>query len=133
MMSPDVYRQFRMDAPIHVQLRRFAVTPPGGGYLHITGRVWRIFRDDPHALYWGKAIRFGVSMSDPEAREPPAPSGTIYHSWNHLGRARWVEAFLSFWNGEIRLVHSQIAGIRGPTWRPLCDPAAEGFCCRGNF
>jgi hypothetical protein len=132
MMSPDAYRSFRMDAPIHVQLRRASITPPGGGNLLIDGRVWRIFRDGSHRLFPGRRIRFSVPMSDP-GDGPPAPGGTIYHSWSHLGRARWVEAFLEYYDGEFHLVHSQIAGIRGPTWKPVCDPAAEGFCCVGNL
>jgi hypothetical protein len=133
MMSPEVYRQFRIQAPIHVQLRRDRVDPPGGDDLRIRGRVWRIFRDDGHDLYWGQKIQFGVAMIDPGPRGPIAPGGTLYHSWDALGRARWVEAFLSYWNGAFDLNHSQIAGIKGPTLRPVCDPAAEGFVCRGNL
>lgn len=131
MMSPDTYRSFRVEAPIHVQLRRSTIAPPGGSHLLIEGRVWRIFRDDSHHLFPGRRIGFSVPMRDRD--EAPAPGGTIYHSWEHLGRARWVEAFLNHYQDGFHLIYSQIAGIRGPTWAPVCDPNAPGFCCEGNL
>ena len=61
------------------------------------------------------------------------PSGTIHFDWERMGRARWFEAFLERWQGEILLVRSQIVAIRGPTRRPVCGPEVKGFVCEGTF
>jgi hypothetical protein len=135
MMAPEAYEHFRRTAPMHVQVWR---TGPSrrtrhGSVAPVEGRIVRIFRDCDGLLHWGQQITFNVPVIDPGARSAPMPSGTIYHDWEWLGRARWLEAFLESWQGNIQLVHSQVLPLRHPTWRPVCGPDARGMLCAGTF
>ena len=133
MMAPHIYEQARRNAPIHVQIwrPRIRLERRDANAARVNGRVVRIFRDDERALRWGQRISFTVPVIDRVSQ--PAPSGTIFHAWEMIGPARFLEAFLESWNGEIHLVYSQLAPIRRPTLVPVCDPSQEGFLCRGNI
>ena len=130
MMAPEVYERSRADAPIHVQIRRsdFGRARPG----RVEGRVLRIFRDSQYRLHWGQRIAFSVPVIE-HTGGAPMPSGDIHLDWDRLNAARWVEAFLEAWDGNIHLVRSQIAPIRGPTLKPVCGPGFKGFTYPGNF
>ncbi len=133
MMSPQVYADARAEAPIHVQLMRGGVRRQRqeSGSVRVHGRVVRIFRDRERAVHLGQRLSFLIQIIDPDA--VPMPSGEIRHDWDYLGRARFIEAFLTSWQGEIHLVRSQVLGIRYPTLRPVCPPDAPGFLCPGNL
>jgi hypothetical protein len=135
MMAPWVYEQARADAPIHVQLWQFRgrSRAPDDSSVLAVARVVRIFRDVDHAVHLGKRIAFRVPVIHATGPEGPMPSGTIYHDWDRLGRAHWLEAFMESTDGQIQLVHSQIAAIRHPTLRPACGPDEKGFLCAGNL
>jgi len=132
MMAPFVYERARAEASMHVQIWRphpassFRAGPVG----RIDGRVVRIFRDRGSALHWGQRVSFMVPTIDRKAS--PSPSGVIRHAWDRIGPARFLEAFLEAWEGQIRLVHSQVAPIRRPTVRPICSPDQAGFLFDGN-
>lgn len=135
MMSPEVYEEARANAPMHVQLLRIDGTHRSGhtSSARISGRIVRIFRDQDRALHLGQRLSFDVPVIDRSRSGPLTPSGTIYHDGERLGRARWLEAFLESWHGEIQLVHSQVLAIRHPTLRPVCGPEVKGFLCPGNL
>jgi hypothetical protein len=135
MMAPFVYEEARADAPIHVQIRLFGTAdrPRDAGSVRVHGRVARIFRDRDHVLRWGQRVSFTISVINRERSGAPELSGTIHHDWERMGRARWLEAFLQPWNGELHLVRDQVLAIRHPTRRPVCGPDAKGFICEGNF
>jgi hypothetical protein len=135
MMAPHVYEEARANAPIHVQLwrPRGGETLPRGASVRTTAWVIRIFRDRDHAVGLGRRISFDVPVMHPIGSNGPELSGTIYHDWNRLGRAHWLEAFMERSEGGLELVHSQIAAIRHPTLRPVCGPDARGFLCEGNL
>jgi hypothetical protein len=134
MMSPQVYEDARARAPMHVQLIRVGTLqrPEYSGCVRIRGRIVRIFRDREHQLHWGQRVSLCVSVIDRSRSEPPTLSGTIYHDGERLGRARWLEAFLESWHGEIQLVRSQLIVIRHPTLQPVCGPDAKGFLPIGD-
>ena len=133
-MAPFVYEQARARAPIHVQLWQAAGLkhPPRGASVRATARVVRIFRDRDRALHLGKRISFRVSVTQPRASGGPDLSGEIYHDWDRLGRAHWLEAFMESSEDGFELVRSQIVAIRHPTRRPVCGPEEKGFLCAGN-
>jgi hypothetical protein len=133
MMGPQVYEKARADAPMHVQLWRSGALPPNGDSVRVTGLIVRIFRDRAHVLHWGQRVSFTIPVIDQGRLDAPMPGGTIYHDWERMGRARWLEAFLESSGGKIHLVQSQVAAIRGPTRRPVCGPDVKGFICEGNF
>ena len=134
MKPPWAYEEARRNAPIHAQLmifgfkRRSEWQRPG----QINGRAVRIFRDDTGALYFGKRISFFVPIIVRNASDPVAPGGTIYHNWERINSARWLEVFLYASENMFHLVESQIAPIRRPTVRPVCGPDIKGLCCEGN-
>ncbi len=134
-MAPQVYEQARANAPIHVQLWQFRGTDQARdeGSVLATTRVVRIFRDRDHALYLGKRIKFRVPVIHRSGPGGPELGGTIYHDWDRMGRAHWLEAFMQSVDGEIELVRSQIAAIRHPTRYPVCGPDQKGFLCTGNL
>jgi hypothetical protein len=134
MMAPEVYEQARANAPMHVQIWRpwMDSSPRDASFVRLDGRVVRIFRNRGGALRWGQKVSFPVSIINPNAASIPMPSGEIHHAWERIGPARFLEAFLEAWDGEIHLVHSQVAPIRRPTWHPVCGPDEKGFVCRGN-
>jgi hypothetical protein len=134
MMAPWVYQQARAEAAIHIQLQRKAGGPPVGGQtsVRIFGRIERIFRDGSRALRLGQEIAFTVPVINSFAESEGSPGSTIYHSWERLGRTRWLEGFFE-WDGELHLVHSQVAPILGPTEEPVCRPEETGFLCDGNI
>jgi hypothetical protein len=134
MMAPQVYEEARANAPIHVQLWQFRGpnrSYDAGSVLAI-GRVMRVFRDRDHAVYLGKRIAFHVPVIRPSGPGGPVLGGEIYHDWDRLGRAHWLEAFMQSYDGKIELVRSQIVAIRHPTRRPVCGPDEKGFLCAGN-
>ncbi|HVA56441.1 MAG: hypothetical protein WBQ26_13810 [Gemmatimonadaceae bacterium] len=133
MMGPYAYEEARAQAPIHVQIRRFGAAPQqrSAEAVRVHGRIVRIFRDQEHVLHWWQRVSFAIPVI--HRSRSPRPSGTIYHDWERMGRAHWLEVFLESWNGELQLVHSQVLAIRHPTWRPVCGPDAKGFICEGNF
>jgi len=135
MMGPYVYEAARADAPIHVQILRVGSTPRGAhsDSVRVHGRVVRIFRDREDVLHWWQRVSFLIPVIDRERTGSPELSGTIYHDWEWMGRARWFEVFLESWNGEIHLVRSQVIAIRHPTVQPVCGPDAKGFLCEGTF
>jgi hypothetical protein len=59
-------------------------------------------------------------------------SGELFHDAELMRRARWLEAFLALWKGEIELVRSQVIAIRHPTLRPVCGPDAKGYLPSGD-
>jgi hypothetical protein len=133
MKPPWAYEEARRNAPIHAQfmaIRWGRSTPLRPG--QITGRAVRIFRDDPHALHFGKRITFYVPIIIPREAGSVMPGGTIYHDWERINSAKWLEAFLYTSENGFHLVESQIAPIRRPTLRPVCGPDTKGFCCEGN-
>jgi hypothetical protein len=135
MMAPEVYERARADAPIHVQVWRPRVetSPPRANHVRIDGRVVRLFRNHGGVLHWGQRVSFSVSVRSPNAPpEAPMLGGEIRHAWERIGPARYLEAFLQSWDGKIELVHSQVAPIRHPTLRPVCDHTVHGFVCPGN-
>lgn len=133
MKPPWVYEEARRNAPIHAQFmvirwghsRRLR---PG----QIAGRAVRIFRDNTKALHFGKLITFYVPTIVPRESGPVMLDGTIYHDWERINSAKWLEAFLYTFENGFHLVESQIAPIRRPTLRPVCTPDIKGFCCEGN-
>jgi hypothetical protein len=135
MMAPEAYAHFRRIAPMHVQIWRArpSLRAPHGSVVSVEGRIVRIFRDRDRLLHWGQPITFQVPVIDPGARSAPMLSGTIYHDWNRLGRARWLEAFLDSWQGKLQLVYSQVLPLRHPTWRPVCGPDARETLCAGTL
>lgn len=135
MMAPFVYERARADAPIHVQIRRFgsADRERHDNSVLVHGRIARIFRDRDHVLRWWQRVSFTIPVIDRERTGSPELSGTIYHDWERMSRARWLEAFLQSWKGELQLVRSQVLAIRHPTRQPVCGPDAKGFICEGNF
>ncbi|MBS0221243.1 MAG: hypothetical protein JSR91_10925 [Proteobacteria bacterium] len=135
MMAPFVYEEARTEAPMHVQIWRPWLHSPHNETRigRIDGRVVRIFRDRGRQLRWGQSVSFPVSIIDRKAQSPPTMSGEIYHDWERIGPARFLEAFLEAWNGKIELVYSQIAPIRYPTLHPVCGPDQKGFVCLGNL
>jgi hypothetical protein len=134
MMSPHVYEEARASAPIHVQILKLGTTrrPSGSGAVRVSGFVVRIFRDSQRQVRWGQRVSFTVPVINRERTGAPELSGTIHHDWERMGRSRWLEAFLEYWNGEMHLVRSQIAAIRRPTAKPICGPDVKGFICPGN-
>lgn len=132
MKPPWAYEEARRDAPIHAQLMlsgsRRRSQRPG----QITGRVVRIFRDDTSALRFGKRISFSVPIVDRDQSGPVMLDGTIYHDWERISSAKWLEVFLHASEDGFELVESQVAPIRWPTFRPVCGPDTKGFCCEGN-
>jgi hypothetical protein len=100
--------------------------------VRVDGIVVRVFRDRKRQVHWGQRVRFNVPVINRERTTAPELSGTIYHDWDRMGRARWLEVFLEYWEGEIHLVRSQVTAIRHPTARPVCGPDVEGFICTGN-
>jgi hypothetical protein len=134
MMAPWVYQEVRAEAAIHIQLFREAGGPPVGAEtsVRILGRIARIFRDDTAALRPGQKIAFTVPVINPFAKAGCSPGSTIYHNWERLSRTRWLEGFFE-WDGELHLVHSQLAPILEPTEEPVCRPEEEGFLCAGNI
>ncbi len=134
MMSPQVYEEARADAPIHLQLWQFhgAGRRPDGGSVLAAAWVVRIFRDRDRVLHLGQRITFRVPVIHAYGPGGPELSGRIYHDWDRLGRARWLEAFMESADGQFELVLSQIAAIRRPTMRPVCGPDEKGFLCAGN-
>lgn len=135
MMAPEVYEEARRTASMHVQLWRAGPTrrERHAGSVRVDGRIVRIFRDRDRILHWGQRVTFVVPVIDRERTAAPTLSGTIYHDWDWMGRARWLEAFLESWQGEMQLVHSQILALRHPTLRPVCGPEATGTLCSGTF
>lgn len=135
MMAPEVYEQARANAPMHVQIWRPCIepSPQNTPFIRINGRVVRIFQNRGGVLHWGQKISFTVSVISSRAAPIPMPSGDIHHRWERIGPVRFLEAFLEAWGGEIQLVHSQVAPIRYPTLRPVCDPNDKGFLCQGNL
>ena len=133
MMAPFIYERARAEAPMHVQIWRphTASSPRAVPVGRIDGRVVRIFRDRGRVLQWGQRVRFTVPVIDRKAS--PSPSGVIYHAWDRIGPARFLEAFLEAWEGQIHLVHSQVAPIRRPTVRPICGADQKGFLFHGNI
>ena len=93
----------------------------------------RIFRDSEQVLHLGQRISFQVDVIDRSRAGPPTASGIIFHDGERLRRARWFEAFLESWQGELQLVRSQVVPIRHPTFRPVCGPDAKGFLVDGGF
>ena len=134
MMAPEVYERARADAAMHVQLLRVgALERPGHeASARVHGRVVRVFRDRDRRLHWAKGIAFDVSIIDRSRSGPPELSGRIYHDGDRLARARWLEVFLDYDQGEFRLVRSQLVVIRRPTWEPVCGPEAKGFLGEGG-
>jgi hypothetical protein len=134
MMAPWVYQDARAQAAIHIQLRWEAGGPPVGGQtsVRILGQIERIFRNANGALRLGQKIAFTVPVIDPYADTDRSPGGTIYHNWERLSRTRWLEGFFE-WDGELQLVHSQLAPILGPTREPICRPEEDGILCTGNI
>jgi len=133
MMAPWVYQQARAQAAIHIQLRWEAGGPPVATQtsVRILGRIECIFRDNTGALRRGQKIAFAVPVINPFTEADHSPGSTIYHSWERLSRTGWLEGFFE-WDGELHLVHSQLAPILGPTAEPVCRPEEEGFLCTGN-
>ena len=134
MMAPWVYQKARAEAALHIQLRWEAGEPPMGTQtsVRIHGRIERIFRDRTGALHCGQKIVFTVPVISSFVDADPTPGSAIYHSWERLRRTRWLEGFFE-WDGELHLVHSQVAPILGPTEEPVCGPEQEGFLCTGNI
>jgi hypothetical protein len=135
MMGPYVYEEARASAPMHVQILRTgsARRERGSASVRLRGRIVRVFRDRERALHWLQHVEFTVPVIDRERTSSPELSGTIFHDWEWMGRARWFEVFLESWQGELQLVRSQVCAIRGPTRLPVCGPEAKGFICPGNF
>ncbi len=134
MMAPEIYQQARADAPIHVQLWQFRGNERGRGEGSVLATAWvvRIFRDRDRALYLGKRVTFRVPVIHRSGPNGPELSGTIYHDWDRMGRAHWLEAFMESVDGDLELVRSQVAAIRRPTLRPVCGPDETGYLCTGN-
>ncbi len=134
MMAPFVYEEARANAPLHAQLCCYRLAPPAADAtsIRVTGRVVRIFRNGGKSLHLGQKIGFHISVIGPSGSAPPL-NGTIRHDRDRIGRARFFEVFLNYWDGEFHLIHSQIAPIRFPTWRPVCGPETKGFLCEGHF
>ena len=134
MMAPFVYEEARADAPLHAQLChcRPARLPADATCIRATGRVLRIFRNRGASLHLGQKISFCIPVIGP-AGSAPALDGTIRHDRYRIGRARFLEAFLDYWDSEFHLIHSQVAPIRYPTKRPVCRPETKGFLCEGHF
>ena len=132
MMAPFVYEEARANAPLHAQLVRYDLTAPQAdtSSIRATGRVLRIFRNQGGLLHLGWKISFFIPTNGGE--EAPMLDGTIRLNPGYLYQSRFWEGFFEFWNGEFHLVHSQIAPIRRPTWRPVCSPDVKGFLFEGN-
>jgi hypothetical protein len=135
MMAPHVYEQARANASIHVQIWRSCIdsSPRNTDSLRINGRVIRIFRNRGRVLHWGQKVSFTIPIINPIEASTPMLSGDIHHAWERIGPARYLEAFLESWKGEIHLVRSQVAPIRRPTLHPVCGPTVKGFVCQGNL
>jgi hypothetical protein len=134
MMAPHVYEEARATAPIHVQLwQARARSKPDGGSVLLVARVVRVFRDRDHAVHLGKRVAFHVPIIHRSGPDGPSLGGTIYHDWDRLALAHWLEAFMESADGKVELVLSQIAAIRHPTRRPVCGPDQKGFLCEGNL
>ncbi len=135
MKPPWAYRDARVNAPIHAQiwLASKDTQPKFNGSVRFVGRIVRIFRDDTHGLWTGKRVEFFVPVTGSEGSGEIELNGTIYHHWTWLARTRWFEVFLDQTFDGLVLSECQIAPIRGPTLRPVCDPKAEGFVCEGNL
>jgi len=135
MMAPFVYEKARANAALHIQLRRcrIAPQPADATSVCVTGWVLRIFRNRGGPLHFGQKISFFVPIINSVGSAPPTLDGTIRHAWDRIGPARYLEAFLEFWDDEFHLVRSQVAPIRRPTWRPVCGPETKGFLCKGNL
>jgi hypothetical protein len=134
MMAPFIYEQARANAPFHVQIWRGRVEslPNDDGSIRVTGRIVRIFRNSDRSLHWGQRVSFSVPIISHTRSDNPTLDGTIRHAWETVGRARYLEAFLESWEGEIHLVCSQVAPIRHPTRWPACPSDAKGFLFEGN-
>lgn len=134
-MAPEVYEQARAEASIHAQIWRPKIGSRNacGGLLRIEGRIVRVFRDRQRALRFGQRVSFWVPIMASTKSDPPELSGEIRHAWESIAPARFVEAFMEWWDDEFVLVRSQIAAIRRPTYAPICDAAQKGFLCQGNL
>lgn len=133
MMAPLIYEQARAEAPFHVQIWCGRLEPPSksGRTIRVTGRIVRIFRNTDRSLHWGQRVSFMIPIIN-AGSDAPTLDGTIRHAWETVGPARYLEAFLESWEGEIHLVRSQLAPIRHPTRRPVCAPDVKGFLFEGN-
>ncbi len=135
MKPPWAYREARHRAPIHVQLlmKNPGAQPRENESVPIVARIVRIFRDDTRRLWMGKRVRFFVPVAGSNPTRQAPLDGTIYHHWSNLTASRWFEAFLCVESdGALELVESQIAAIRWPTVRPVCNPDDEAFLFAGN-
>jgi hypothetical protein len=135
MMGPYVYEEARAEAPIHVQIwcARRARRDVGEASVRVHGWIVRVFRDRERQVRWGRRVSFTVPVINRERTGSPELSGTIFHDWERMGRARWLEAFLECWEGDMQLVRSQVLAIRHPTRHPVCGPDVKGFICPGNI
>lgn len=135
MKPPWVFEKARREAPIHAQLRilHLGAQPEQHGSVAIVCRVVRIFRDDAHSLRKGARVRVRVSVTGRNRSDAPALDGTIYHAWQRIESAEWIEVFLCPSDDGVELVESQLAPIRRPSREPVCDPEEPGFLCAGDL
>jgi hypothetical protein len=108
VMHPMYYRQARMEAAHHVQIRVLGVTGPRNGIWGdcvVRGRIARVFKGDL----------------------PTPVGGALTTPTLEVRKAKVLEAFL---NGTpANIVRDQAVILPRLTDTPACDPAAEGFRC----
>ena len=132
LMPPQVYRDGRMRAAHHVQVRVTDVTPPAHGQLGecaVRGRVVRVFKGDltrgtPLALtLWCK----GPARGEAAIAQMPFVGGRLDTPTQTLQAARYLEVFLG--GTPPNIIHDQAKIIAKPSRRPVCDPGAATIRC----
>jgi hypothetical protein len=136
MMRPEAYRQARLDAPIHAQMRvvKLGDAPVGGyGACTLTAHVERIFRDTNQALPKDKDLDIAVEVFndtvDPKTLRPPRLSGALYKAWSKVSIAKFVEVYLQPASDGFKIVHSQIGLLDEATETPACPPESTEIAC----
>ncbi len=110
MISPEHYRDVRMNALHHIQGR---ILPDG------KIKVVRVFR--------GPLKRGAILTLDFKFRSdnPPQAGDPLYSDFRAYQRARYVEAFLD--GDPPRLAWEQVKFLSTWTWRPTGDPSVIGY------
>ena len=130
MMPPWAFKAARDEAPIHAQILALngLVERRNGRFR---ARVVRIFRDLDHAVHTGSLLEFRVPIASPCGLAVLGGPPSLYGE--DVAASRFLEGFFERSGGSIRLVRSQIAPIRWPSWRPIYPTDFEGVVFRGNL
>ena len=115
MISPEYYRDARMNAAHHIQAR-IEPTPDGHG---VQFKVIRVFRGP---LKRGAVLRLGIHF---RPLGPPVLGEPIYSEWEEFKGARYIEAFLD--GDPPDVVMEQIKFLKHRPWGRVGNPARMSY------